>query len=90
MFTFLSTLKNQEYFTSNFYLFPLAPKELIEQLNQLPKEKLELAEELIKELLEESIPEKRAGLFSAWLRANLTCWMAGRIQFLDFKSLTIN
>jgi hypothetical protein len=33
----------------------MATKELIEQLNRLPEEKLEVVEKLVKELLEESL-----------------------------------
>ena len=33
----------------------MATKELIEQINQLPEEKLEVVEKLVKELLEESL-----------------------------------
>ena len=39
----------------------MATKELIEQLNKLPEEKLEAVEKLVKELLEESLPEKKGG-----------------------------
>jgi len=40
----------------------MATKELIKQLNQLPEDKLELVEKLVKELLEESLPEKKGGV----------------------------
>jgi hypothetical protein len=40
----------------------MATKELIDQLNQLPPDKLEAVEKLVKELLEESIPEKKGGV----------------------------
>jgi hypothetical protein len=40
----------------------MATKELIEQINQLPEEKLEVVEKLVKELLEESLPEKKGGV----------------------------
>ena len=39
----------------------MATKELIEQLNKLPEEKLEAVEKLVKELLEKSLPEKKGG-----------------------------
>lgn len=40
----------------------MATKELIKQINQLPEEKLAVVEKLVKELLEESMPEKKGGI----------------------------
>jgi len=40
----------------------MATKELIDQLNQLPEDKLEAVEKLVKELLEETTPQKKGGV----------------------------
>ena len=53
----------------------MATKELIEQLNKLPEEKLEAVEKLVKELLEESLPEKKGGVILGLAK--------GEIRMLD-------
>ncbi|HOY95367.1 MAG TPA: hypothetical protein PK509_06505 [Catalimonadaceae bacterium] len=40
----------------------MATKELIDQLNQLPEDKLEAVEKLVKELLGETTAEKKGGV----------------------------
>ncbi len=40
----------------------MATKELIDQLNQVQEDKLEAVEKLVKELLEETTPQKKGGV----------------------------
>jgi hypothetical protein len=53
----------------------MATKELIDQLNQLPEEKLETVEKLVKELLEETSAEKKGGVIVGLAK--------GQIKMLD-------
>jgi hypothetical protein len=53
----------------------MATKELIDQLNQLPEDKLEAVEKLVKELLEETTPQKKGGVILGLAK--------GQIKMLD-------